>query len=156
MKARPPAASAILFALAGTFTLTQTVARAIPMHGGAQAHKSALAASGSPPQATQELQALHTKCLKAGKRVQRDVLTMEPGRAWRWRLDSERSRKQLGGLRQDLKDSWDAEAALEASLPATKRSRLNSQFVLIHKLFEHLERDAQSLDTELKKGYPTR
>ncbi len=156
MKRRQLAASAILLALVGIFPMQTTALSVIPAHGDAQAHKPAPQASGSSAHTVEEPQALHRKCTEAAKRLRYDVLTMEPGRAWRWRLDSERSRQQIVGLRHDLREFWEAEAAFEASLPANQKSKFNPQFVRIHNLFEHLDRDAQSLDTELKKGYPTR
>jgi len=105
---------------------------------------------------TQRLHTLHKICMGSGERLQRDVAAMVPGRTWTWQLDSERSCDQLDGLRRDLKAFWDAEAAFEAGLLPEQRAKLDSQFVAIHELFQHLEQDAESLNTELRKGYPTR
>ena len=113
-------------------------------------------AASNQAQITEDLQAAHRKCLEAGDRLRLDVAAMVPGRTWTWELDAEKSRAQLDRLRSDLKAFWDAESAFEARVPSEQRARLTSQFVLIHQLFQHLEGDAQSLDAELRKGYPTR
>jgi hypothetical protein len=157
MRAQELAASVILFGLAGLLVVTEPTADSpLGSNGSTQIRNSALPASGGPPQSAEQLWALHRKCIEAGERLRRDVAAMVPGRTWTWRLDSERSRAHLEGLQHDLKDFWDAEADFEANLQPDQRSKLNSQFVFIHKLFQHLEQDAQSLDTELQRSYPTR
>ncbi len=81
---------------------------------------------------------------------------MVPGRTWTWRLGFERSRKHLDKLRRDLKAFREADDAFEGSLSPEQKSKFKSHMIATRELFQHLERDAQSLDNELRKGYPTR
>jgi hypothetical protein len=112
--------------------------------------------SNGSPRAADDQQKLYEQCVEAANRVERQAAAMVPGRTWTWALDAEQSRKRLGGFRRDLKAFWDAEAAFEASFSPDQKSKLNSQFTSIHELFRHIDRDAQSLDDELRKGYPRR
>ena len=107
-------------------------------------------------QSSEQLHALHEKCLAAGERLQGDVDLMVPNRTWMWRTDAARSRQHLAELQRHLKDFWDAEAAFEAGLSPAQRSKFHWQFAYLHQLFRHLQGDAQSLDTELQRSYPTR
>ena len=121
-----------------------------------QVREPALPVAGSQARVRKDLQTLHTECLEAGEHLRREVAAMIPGRTWTWQLDAERSRAQLYSLRGDLKAFWEAEVAFESGMLLEQRSKFNSQFVSIQDLFQHLEGDAESLDTELRKGYPSR
>lgn len=157
MRAQALAASRIMFGLAGLLVLTEAAAGSpFGSTGSAQIVRSALLASAGSPQSSEQLRAVHGKCMEAGERLERSAAAMVGGRTWRWRLDSQWSREHFDELRRDLRAFWDAEAAFEASLSPEQKSKLNSQFTAIHQLFHHLDRDAQSLDDELRKGYPTR
>jgi hypothetical protein len=143
--------------LAGWFGVTESSAQSgLGGTDSLQVRESVLVHAGSQTQPTKDLQTLHRECREAGEHLRRDVAAMVPGRTWTWQLDAERSRAQLDALRSDLKAFWYAEAAFEASLSAEQKSMLNSQFVVIQELFQHLEGNAESLDTELRKSYPTR
>jgi hypothetical protein len=156
MKAQKLAVAAMFIALADLLASTQATAQTPNgANGGARIRNWDPPPSNSPPQ-TGEQKALHKKCMDAAGRLRRDAAAMVPGRTWTWRLDSERSREHLDGLRRDVKALWDTEAAFEASLSPEQRSKVNSQFTSIQELFQHLERDAQSLDSELQEGYPRR
>jgi hypothetical protein len=156
VKTRQLAASAILLALAGTFTIQSAARSVTQVQGTPQTHERATQVNGTSAHSVEELHALHRKCLEAAKRLQHDVFTMEPGRAWRWRLDSEKSRSQLDGLRRNLKAFRQADLAFESSLSSEQKSKFHSHLSSTRALFEHLQRDAESLDTELRNGYPTR
>ena len=104
----------------------------------------------------QEQKELHAKCVLAAANAERDAAAMIPGRTWTWRLDFERSRQQLGQLRRDFADLRDRESEFEASLTAEQNSRVQTSLARLSHLNAHLEKDAQSLDDELQKGYPTR
>lgn len=121
--------------------------------GESRIHMLTLQTQGNASQTKESAQELHRKCVDAGNRLQSDVVAMVPGRTWTWQLNAEKSRSQLVGLRRDLKAFRDADLAFEASLPA---EQFHSHFASSQGLFEHLQRDAESLDTELRKGYPTR
>jgi Skp family chaperone for outer membrane proteins len=81
---------------------------------------------------------------------------MVPGRRWTWQLDSEWSRERLDELQRDLIAFRDADVAFEESLSPEQRSKFNSHMTATRELFQHLERDAQNLDDELRKDHPTR
>ena len=157
MKVRTIVVPLMFFVLVGLCAHTEATPQATAAtHSGAPALNSNPPSKSSSPQTTRDQEALDKKCVEAGRRLERSAAAMVGGRTWRWRLDSEWSRQHLDELRRNLKTFWDAEAAFEASLRPEQRSKLNSQFTAIHDLFQHLERDAQSLDDELRKGYPTR
>lgn len=149
----------MFFVLAGLFAHTEaTTQGAAATHRGVSAVNSTPSSSSGSPQTTGEQKALHKKCVQAGERLEYNAAALVPGRTWTWRLDSEQSRERLDELLRDLKAFWDAEAAFEASLSPGQQSKLNPQFTASHELFQHLERDAQSLNNELRmrKGYPRR
>ncbi len=145
---------AIFFILSGMLLAS---ARGIRSVGGAVlTGKDAASPTNDSPQVADDQQKLSAQCVEAANRVERQAAAMAPGRTWTWALDAEQSRKDLGGFRRDLKAFWDAEAAFEASFSPDQKSKLNSQFTAIYELFQHIDRDAQSLDDELRKGYPRR
>ncbi len=147
----------MFFVLAGLFAHTEaTTQDAAATHSGVSAVNSSPPSSSSSPQTTGEQKALHEKCVQAGERLEYNAAALVPGRTWTWRLDSEQSRERLDDLLRDLKAFRDADVAFEASLSPEQRSKFNSHFTATHELFQHLERDAQSLNNELRmrKGYP--
>jgi hypothetical protein len=73
-----------------------------------------------------------------------------------WHLDFEKSRQQLGQFRHDLTELNEAEIAFEASLNSSQRTKIGPLLNTLRALWKHLEGDAMSLDSELRKGYPTR
>ncbi len=99
---------------------------------------------------------LHLKCVQASKRAEADAAAMVPGRTWTWRLDFEHSRRELAQLRDDFASLQDCESEFEASLTAEQKSKVQPQLQRLASLWDHLQKDAQSLDLELQKGYPTR
>lgn len=147
----------IFFALAGPFAHAEaTIEGTAAISSDAPVSNSKPLSNSNSPQTTGEQEALHKKCVQAGERLDRNAAAMVPGRTWTWQLDSERSREHLDELLRDLKAFRDADVAFEASLSPEQRSKFNSHFTATHELFQHLERDAQSLDNELRQGYPTR
>lgn len=109
---------------------------------------------GEPPSEPQ--QSLHTKCVDAVERAERQAAEMVPGRTWTWALDAERSLQQLSELRLGLTALRECETAIEGSLTPDQISKHQTQFRAMNQLSQHLERDAQSLDDELRKGHPRR
>jgi len=99
---------------------------------------------------------MHEKCLKAGERAERDAAAMVPGRTWTWALDADRSLQQLDELRRDLIALKESEGAFEASLTPEQVSEFQTQVHRMNQLSRHLERDVDTLDNELTKGYPRR
>jgi hypothetical protein len=99
---------------------------------------------------------LHTRCTEAGERAEADASAMIPGRSWTWQLDFERSRQQLAQLRRDFTSLHDCESEFEASLTPEQKSKVKAKLNQLAALCQHLDRDAESLDLELRKGYPTR
>ncbi len=99
---------------------------------------------------------LHLKCVQASQRAEADAAAMVPGRTWTWRLDFEHSRRELAQLRDDFASLQDCESEFEASLTAEQKSKVQPQLQRLASLWDHLQKDAQSLDLELQKGYPTR
>jgi hypothetical protein len=99
---------------------------------------------------------LHLKCLQVEKRAEDDIGAMIPHRAWTWRLNFEKSRRQLDQLRRDLVKLHDAEAQFEASLDSKQKSKVGPQLESLEALWQHLDSDARSLDSELQTAYPTR
>jgi hypothetical protein len=71
-------------------------------------------------------------------------------------LDFERSRQQLAQLRTDFTALHDCESKFEASLTAEQKSKVQPELKRLASLWDHLQEDAQSLDLELQKSYPTR
>ncbi len=112
--------------------------------------------SGRPPDTWDEQSDLHLRCVQIGKRADADITEMVPHRVWMWRLNFEKSRQRLDQLRRDLDELRTAEDAFVASLNPEQKSKLRSQLESLQTLWVHLESDAQSLDSELRKGYPTR
>jgi hypothetical protein len=115
--------------------------------------------SHSSPKASadrQEQKKLHLRCVEAAESAERDAAAMIPGRTWTWRLGFERSRQQLGQLRRDFTALRDIESEFEASLTLEQKSKVKTELTLLSRLEKHLEKDAASLDLELRKGYPTR
>jgi hypothetical protein len=157
MKVRTFTVPVMFFALAGLFAFGE--ARA---HGTGTTPSSASVLSSSPPpevrspQTTEELEVLDKKCVETGERLEGDVEAKSPGRTWTWRWTFERSRQQLDEFRRDLKAFRNADIAFERSLSPQQRSRFAYHLTATQELFDHLERDAQSLDNELRKGYPRR
>ena len=157
MKLMPLAATSVLFALTGLIAHTETSIR-----GTAATHSFVPVLNPSPPssstssQTTGEQKALHKKCADAGERLEHDVAAIVSGRRWTWQLDSERSRERLEELQRDLTAFREADVAFEESLSPGQRSKFNSHMTAPRELFQHLERDARSLDDELRKGHPTR
>jgi hypothetical protein len=100
--------------------------------------------------------ALHMKCIEASHRAEADAAAIVPGRSWTWRLDFERSREELAQLRDDFTSLHDCESKFEASLTAKQKIKVEPQLRRLASLWNHLQKDAQSLDLELQKGYPTR
>ncbi len=100
--------------------------------------------------------ALNRQCVEAVNRAARDAEAMVPHRFWTWRLDFERTRRDLAQLRRDLTALQEAEAGFDAALTDTERETLRAQRQSVQQLWSHLESDADSLDAELRKGYPTR
>jgi hypothetical protein len=99
---------------------------------------------------------LHLRCVQLGRHAETDITALVPHRTWTWRLDFEKSRKQLGQVRRDLIALGKSEAEFEASLDSGQKSRVQSSLNALKALLRHLESDAQSLDSELREGYPTR
>jgi hypothetical protein len=99
---------------------------------------------------------LHLKCIEASKRAEADAAAMIPGRTWTWRLDFERSRQQLAQLRDDFGSLRDCESQFEASLSVEQKRKAQRHIERLAGLWDHLQKDARSLDLELRKGYPTR
>lgn len=99
---------------------------------------------------------LHAKCVETSQRAEADAAAMIPGRTWTWRLDFERSRQQLAQLGSDFTALHDCESQFEASLTAEQESKVQPQLKRLASLWDHLQKDAQSLDLELQKGYPSR
>jgi len=108
------------------------------------------------PADIEEQKKLHVRCIEASERAERDAAAMIPGRTWTWRLDFERSRQQLARLRADFTSLHGCETEFEASLTAEQKAKAKAEIAQLASLRFHLEKDAQSLDTELRKGYPTR
>ncbi len=121
-----------------------------PMNNSIPQDKSGLSQSAG------EQEALHKQCVQAGDLLDRSVTAMVPGRTWTWQLDSSRSRGHLDELLRALQAFRDADVAFEESLSPEQRSNFNSHFTATSELFKHLEQDVQSLDDELRKGFPTR
>jgi hypothetical protein len=105
---------------------------------------------------SEEQRKLHLRCIEASERAERDSAAMIPGRTWTWRLDFERSRQQLDQLRRDFRSLRDSESEFEERLTLEPTAKVKAQLTQIATLWEHLDRDAQSLDLELRKSYPTR
>lgn len=147
----------IFFVLAGPFAHAEaTIEGPFAISADTRVQGSNPPSNSTSSQTTGERKTLHKKCVQAGDRLDRSAAAMVPGRTWTWQLDSERSREHLDELLRDLKAFRDADVAFEASLSPEQRSKFNSHFTATYELFQHLERDAQSLDDELRKGYPTR
>ncbi|MFI5116535.1 MAG: hypothetical protein ACHP8B_07525 [Terriglobales bacterium] len=108
------------------------------------------------PASLKEQEELHLRCVQASEVAEGDAAAMVPDRTWTWRLDFEESRRHLDQLRRDFTALRDNEAAFEASLTSEQEANVRSQLKRLHELSQHLESDAQSLDLELRKGYPTR
>lgn len=104
----------------------------------------------------EEQSELHEKCVKAEERAERQAGAMVPGRTWTWALDADRSLQQLDELRRDLSALKESEGAFEASLTPEQVSEFQTQVHRMNQLSRHLERDVDSLDNELRKGYPRR
>lgn len=150
-------ASVMLLACAGLFAF-----------GEARAHSPGATPSGAPvlnsnpppkprsPETTPGLAVLDKKCVETGERLEGDVEAKSPGRAWTWRWTFERSRQQLDEFRRDLKAFRNADLAFEGSLSPQQRLKFASHLAATKELFDDLERDAQSIDNELRKGYPRR
>lgn len=98
----------------------------------------------------------HAKCVEAGVRTERQAAEMVPGRTWTWALDAEHSLQQLNELRRLLAVLRECEAAFEKSLTPDQISKYQTQIRGMNRLSQHLERDTQSLDDELRKGHPRR
>jgi hypothetical protein len=99
---------------------------------------------------------LHEKCVKAGERAEQQAGAIVPGRSWTWRLDAKQSLEQLSELQRDLSALKESETAFEASLTPQQLSEFQTQVRRIHQLTRHLEHDVESLDNELRQGYPRR
>jgi hypothetical protein len=116
--------------------------------------------SGSPQNIfkadSEEQTKLHLRCDEASERAERDAGAMIPGRTWTWRLDFERSRQQLHQLQRDFTSLHVSESEFETSLTSEQKSKVKAKLTVLGDLWEHLYKDAQSLDAELRKGYPTR
>ena len=108
------------------------------------------------PVGTGNQEKLHLRSVEASERAERDAAAMVPGRTWTWRLDFEQSRQLLDQLRRDLTALGDSEADFEASLTSEQKSKVQAELKSLQELWQHLESDAQSLDLELREGYPTR
>jgi hypothetical protein len=147
MTAHGLAASLLVFVL--TVSLSRVDAQST------QAPSPAPPKSGVP-ESIGKRQELQTRFTEAMTRVERDAAAMSPGRSWTWQSDSEQSRELLDALRQDLSALSNTEAAFEASLMPEEKSKAAPQFESIHKMMQHLQEDAQSLDRELQNRYPTR
>lgn len=149
--------SVMFFALAGLFAFGE--ARA---HGTGATPSSAPVLNSNPPptprlpQTKAEQELLDKRCVETGERLEGDVEAKSPGRVWTWRWTFERSRQQLDEFRRDLKAFRNADLAFEGSLSPQQRSKFASHLTATQELFDHLERDAQSLDNELRTGYPRR
>ena len=107
-------------------------------------------------QASETPETLHLKCARAAEHANQQAEEMVPGRTWTWALDAERSLQQLDGLRGDLTALRECEAAFEASLSASQLASYATEIRAMRQLSQHLDRDAQSLDDELRKGHPRR
>jgi hypothetical protein len=101
-------------------------------------------------------QTLRPECAPVAERARQQAEEIVPGRTWTWALDAERSLQQLDRLRQDLIAVRHCEAAFEATLAATQLAMYATQVRAMTQLTQHLERDVQSLDDELRKGHPRR
>jgi hypothetical protein len=157
LKLRTLAAPVMVFALTGLFVLAEaTIQGTAATHSGVPFLNSYPSSSSSSPQTTGDQEALHKKCAEAGERLEHDAAVMVPGRRWTWQLDSEWSRERLDELQRDLIAFRDADVAFEESLSPEQRSKFNSHMTATRELFQHLERDAQNLDDELRKDHPTR
>jgi hypothetical protein len=157
MKLRTLVATLVFYALMGLFAHNEVSAQGTAaIHSGMPVLNSSPPSSSSSSQAPGEQKALHKKCAEAGERLEHDVAAMVPGRRWTCQLDSERSRERLDELQRDLTAFREADIAFEESLSPGQRLRFNSHMTATRELFQHLERDARSLDDELRKGYPTR
>ncbi len=100
--------------------------------------------------------ALNSRCIEAADRAERDAAALIPHRPWTWRLDFERSRRQVAQLRSDFTALHDADLRFDATLTSAERKKLELQRKSIQEMWSHLDSDADSLDAELRKGYPTR
>jgi hypothetical protein len=107
-------------------------------------------------QASETPETLHGKCARAAEQTNRQAEEMVPGRTWTWALDAERSLQQLDGLRGDLTALRECEAAFEADLARNQLATYAAEIRAMHQLSQHLERDVQNLDDELRKGHPRR
>lgn len=113
-------------------------------------------AQSSTVQPTETQQTIHPKCDSVAERANQQAEEMVPGRIWTWALDAERSLQQLDKLRQDLTALRECEATFEASLSASQPAPNATAIRAMAQLSQHLERDVQSLDDELRKGHPRR
>jgi hypothetical protein len=147
----------ISFALAGPFAPAEASTEgAFAISALSQVPGSNPPSNSNSSQTTEEQEVLHKKCVQAGDRLDRSVAAMVPGRTWTWQMDSERNREHLDELLRHLKAFRGTDVAFEASLSSEQKSKFNSHLTATSALFQHLERDVQSLDDELRKGYPTR
>ena len=99
---------------------------------------------------------LHLKCIQIGERAEGDITDVVPHRAWTWQQDFEKSRQLLDQVRHDLTELRGTEVEFEASLNSEQQAKAQPLIKSLQGLLKHLESDAQSLDSELLKGYPTR
>ncbi len=101
-------------------------------------------------------QELHVRCIESGKNAERQAAGMVPGRTWTWTLNAQRSLRQLNGLRRALIGLKECEAAFEASLTPAQAAESQAQIRRMRELAQHLDRDVESLDDELRNKYPSR
>ena len=111
-------------------------------------------AAGVPPSDAE--QNLHAKCVEAEEHAERQAAEMVPGRTWTWALDAQQSLHQLNELGRGLTALKECEAEFEASLAPSQSTKYQPQLHGMAALSQHLERDVQSLDDELRKGHPRR
>jgi hypothetical protein len=114
------------------------------------------AQKGAGVRPTEAEQNLHAKCVEAEEHAERQAADMVPGRTWTWALNAQRSLHQLNELGRGLTALKECEAEFEASLAPSQATKYQPQLHGMAGLSQHLERDVQSLDDELRKGHPRR
>ena len=156
MRAQDPVLSSVLCILIGGFTATQASAQSTTGAKGEVLLPGSESPNAGSPHFTEKQLEYQRKGLEAISGVQREAAAMVPGRTWTWQLNAEQSREHLDVLGHALNVLRDNEALFEASLTPEQKTKFASQFQSIHEILQHILGDAQSLDDELQKGYPTR
>jgi hypothetical protein len=151
----------VMLALAGSIAFAQLPGKAAASTANNLSPANAARASQSsphprPPQTADPQREAYKRLMEAEKHAENQVLAAMPGRSWRWLEDSGRTRQDLGKFKLALDALKERQTAFEATLTPGERSRFGSGLRRIHGLSQDIPRDFQSLQDELRKGYPTR